>query len=219
MNNFENLTSLQQGLVNGLINEFTKINPKPTNGTTRFSFETINECLKEEDRFKETITKHNMTMMKVFVTQLKSDIKAFEKEFGKVVNIELGYRHPNSVQDQHTLDKMLERTKEQPLGEHGGCETHLFFIKKTKKYTSSDSRYDYFNNKQYHKIYVDFKRELVKVTLESGKEVRAFKIIGLQYNTNEWLHRDKSDFKTFMTLDELVQSHKYTQQKLVELAQ
>jgi hypothetical protein len=81
MEKFEQLTSLQQGLVNGLISEFTRINPKPSNGTTRFSFDTINECLKEEDRFKETISKHNITMMKVFVTQFKSDIKEFEKEF------------------------------------------------------------------------------------------------------------------------------------------
>ena len=219
MNNFEQLTSLQQGLVNGLISEFTRINPKPTNGTSRFSFETINECLKEEDRFKETIAKHNMTMMKVFVTQLKSDIKAFEKEFGKVVNIELGYRYPNSEQDHNTLESMVERTKSQPLENNYSYETQLFFVSKTKKYSSGDSRFDYFNNKQYHKIYVDFKRELVKVILESGKEVRAFKIIGLEYNTNEWLHRDKETCKRFMTLDELVQSHKTTQQKLVEMAQ
>ena len=115
MNNFEQLTSLQQGLVNGLISEFTKINPKPSNGATRFSFETINECLKEEERFKETIAKHNMTMMKVFVTQLKGDIKGFEKEFGKVVNIELGFKYPNSEQQHNTLDKMLEQTKNKPL--------------------------------------------------------------------------------------------------------
>ena len=37
-----NLTSLQQGLIDGLIKEFTKINPKPsTNGAKRFSFDTI----------------------------------------------------------------------------------------------------------------------------------------------------------------------------------
>lgn len=219
MEKFEQLTKLQQGLINGLIGEFTKINPKPSNGNTRFSFDTINECLKEEDRFKETIAKHNMTMMKVFVTQLKSDIKAFEKEFGKVVNVELGYRYPNSEQYHHTLDKMLEQTKNKPLENNYGYETRLFIVSKTKKYSSGDSRFDYFNNKKYHTIYVDFKRELVKVTLESGKEVRAFKIIGLEYNTNEWLHRDKESCQRFMTLDELVQSHKPTQQQIVDMAQ
>jgi len=219
MNNFEQLTSLQQGLINGLIKEFTKINPKPSNTTTRFSFDTINECLKEEDRFKETIAKHNMTMLKVFITQLKSDIKGFEKEFGKVVNIELGYKYPNNNTYHHTLDNMLEQTKKQPLANNYSSETRLFFVSKTKRYSSGDSRFDYFNNKQYHTIYVDFKREVVQVTLESGKVVSAHKIIGLEYNTNEWLHRDKESHKSFMTLDELVQSHKPTQQKLVELAQ
>ena len=218
----ENLTSLQQGLVNGLIKEFTKINPKPSNGATRFGFETINECLKEEERFKETIAKHNLTMMKVFVGQLKGDIKEFSKEFGKVINIELGYRYPmdNHLHNyHHTLDKMVDKTKENPLENNYSYETELFFVSKTKKYTDSDSRYDYFGNKKYHKVFVDFKREIVKVILESGKEVRAFKIVGLNYNTNEWLHRDRESCKTFMTLDELVQSHKYTQQRIVELAQ
>ena len=49
--------------------------------------------------------------------------------------------------------------------------------------------------------------------------MQAYKIVGLSYNTNEWLHRDKENCKTFMTLDELIQSHKPTQQRLVELAQ
>ena len=215
----ENLTSLQQGLINGLINEFTKINPKPTNGTTRFGFDTINDCLKEEERFKETIAKHNLTMMKVFVAQLKDDIKEFGKEFGKVLNVELGYRYPNNDQDQHTLDKMMEQTKAKPLENNYGFETELFFVSTTKKYSGSDSRYDYFGNKQYYRVYVDFKREIVKVTLESGKEVRAFKIVGLTYNTDDWLHRDRESCKKFMTLDELVQSHKHTQQRIVELVQ
>jgi hypothetical protein len=213
----ENLTSLQQGLVNGLIKEFTKINPKPSNGATRFGFETINECLKEEERFKETIAKHNLTMMKVFVGQIKNDIKEFGKEFGKVIDVELGFRYPNTNEDHHTLDKMVERNKENPLGNNYSNETELFFVSKNKKYTDSDRRYDYFGDKKYHKVFVDFKREIVKVILESGKEVRVFKIVGLTYNTNEWLHRDRESCKMFMTLDELIQSHKYTQQRIVEL--
>jgi hypothetical protein len=213
----ENLTSLQQGLINGLIKEFTKINPKPSNGVTRFSFDTINECLKEEERFKETIAKHNLTMMKLFVGQIKNDIKEFSKEFGKAVNIELGYRYPNRETYHQTLDKMVERNKEKPLENNHSYETELFFVSKNKKYTDTDSRYNYFNDKKYHKVYVDFKREIVNVILESGKEVRAFKIVGLTYNTNEWLHRDKESCKRFMTLDELIQSHKPTQQRLVEL--
>ena len=214
-----NLTSLQQGLINGLIKEFTKINPKPSNGVTRFGFDTINECLKEEERFKETIAKHNMTMMKVFVGQLKGDVKDFTKEFGKVVNVEMGFKYPNSDQDHHTLEKMVEKTKESPLLNNYSWETQLFFVSKTKRYSRGDSRFDYFGNKEYHKVSVDFKREIVQVRLESGKVVQAYKIIGLEYRTNEWLHRDSENCKIFTTLDELIQSHKPTQQKIVELAQ
>ena len=219
MEQMANLTSLQQGLINGLIKEFTKINPKPSNGVTRFGFDTINECLKEEERFKETIAKHNMTMMKVFVGQLKGDVKDFTKEFGKVVNVEMGFKYPNSDQDHHTLEKMVEKTKESPLQNNYSWETQLFFVSKTKRYSRGDSRFDYFGNKEYHKVSVDFKRELVQVRLESGKVVQAYKIIGLEYRTNEWLHRDSENCKIFTTLDELIQSHKPTQQKIVELAQ
>ena len=215
----ENLTALQQGLINGLIKEFTKINPKPSNGTTRFGFDTINECLKEEERFNETIAKHNMTMMKVFVGQLKGDVKDFTKEFGKVVNIEMGFKYPNQPQHHSSLEKMVEKTKESPLQNNYSWETQLFFVSKTKRYSRGDSRYDYFGNKEYHQVYVDFKRELVKVILESGKVVQAYKVVGLQYNTNEWLHRDKDNNRSCTTLDELVQSHKPTQQRIVELAQ
>ncbi len=47
----------------------------------------------------------------------------------------------------------------------------------------------------------------------------AYKIVGLQYNTNDWLYRDKDNNRSCTTLDELIQSHKPTQQKIVELAQ
>jgi hypothetical protein len=218
MEQIANLTSLQQGLINGLIKEFTKINPKPTNGTKRFSFDTITDCMKEEERFKETIAKHNMTMMKVFVEQLKGDIKEFTKEFGKVLKIEMGYNYPNGSETHHSLEKMVDRTKAQPLIDNKGYETQLFFVSKTKAYSGGDSRWNYFG-KKYHKIFVDFKRQAVQVTLESGKVVSAYKIVGLQYNTNEWLHRDIDSFKTFTTLDEMIQSHKSTQQRIVDLVQ
>jgi hypothetical protein len=218
MNKFEQLTSLQQGLINGLISEFTKINPKPTNGTKRFSFDTINDCLKEEDRFKETIIKHNATMMKVFINQLKEDIKEFKKEFGKVVDIEMGYFNNTNTERYYTLESLIEQQTKQPLNDNNGTEIKMFFVSKTRNYGGSDSRYNYFG-KNYHGIYVNFKRERVGTTLESGKNVSACKIVGLTYNTHDWLNSDKDYAKKYATLDEMVQNNKTIQQKIVELAQ
>ena len=105
MEQIANLTSLQQGLINGLIKEFTKINPKPTNGTKRFGFDTITDCMKEEERFKETIAKHNMTMMKVFVEQLKGDIKVFPHNLTLVKAIQC-FLYPFFISSIHVTKYM-----------------------------------------------------------------------------------------------------------------
>ena len=219
MEQVANLTKVQQDLINGLVKEFTKINPKPTNGVARFSFDTINDCMKEEERFLKTIAKHNQTMMKVFVDQLKSDVKGFEKEFGKVVGVELGYKHSNG-NESNSLTTFLAQNNKSILGRNDSSEIRLFFVSKVKRYTSYESRYDYFNGKLYHGgIYVDFKREKVTTKLDSGKEVYAYKIVGLEYNTNDWLYRDKDNNRRFSSLDEMVQTHKPIQQRIVELVQ
>jgi hypothetical protein len=208
----ENLTKLQQELINCLISEFTKINPKPSNSKTRFSIDTINECLKEEERFKQTITKHNLKMIDLYVNQLKSDVKEFEKEFGKVLKIKLGVE---SVTNQrNTLEKMIEGSKYAILNNCSHYETSLYFVSKSKPF-QNDSRYNYFNY-AYHQIFVDFKREKVNLTLESGKEINVYKIVGLQYHTKDYLKRDSG--VSFSSLDELVQTDKPTQQALINLS-
>ena len=218
MENFEQLTTLQKGLVSGLINEFTKINPKSTNGVSRFTFETINDCMKEEQRFIDTMSKHNMTMMKVFVQQLKSDIKEFKKEFGKVLDVEMGYSYPNDETKYYTLDKLILDITKKPIQFGASSEIRLFLISKTKQY-KSDSRYDYFNGRAYHCIYVNFNYVKVDVTLESGKKVSAKKIVGLNYKWYDWLNDDKDYSVKYSTLDEMIQSDKNIQQKIVYLVQ
>jgi hypothetical protein len=213
----QNLTAFQQKLVDDLINEFTKINPKPiANGTKRFTFDTIAECNKEQERFIETIKKNNLTMMKVFINQFNDEIKAFKKEFGKVLDIQIGYSSYNN--NHHTFDNFVEQNNEKPLANNNFNEMFIFLVSKTKPYTDSDNRWNYCKGMKYHKIYADFKREYVKHKLESGKEVYAFKIIGFQYSTSEYLHRDRDRVITTSTLDELIQTDKNTQTKIVELA-
>ena len=213
-----NLTPFQQKLVDDLIKEFTKINPKPTpNGTKRFTFDTIAECNKEEERFKQTISKHNLTMMKVFVKQLEDEVKDFKKEFGKAFDVQYGgvFPHSENKTPQHTLDGLITETKKRPLQNLNHYEVHLFFVSKTNVYRD-DSRWDYCNGKKYIRMYVDFKRECIRHILESGKEVTAYKIVGLEFRLNDYLHRDKCEIKD--TLDELIQTQRQIQTRIVELA-
>jgi hypothetical protein len=210
-----NLTTLQQTLVNDLIKEFTKINPKPkAEGSKRFTLETIDECNREEQRFKDTITKHNLTMMKVFTNQFNEELKEFKKEFGKVLTTQIG--HDRYGKPHATLDILSEMTKEKPLANNENYEMNLFIVSKTKSYSGSDSRENYCDNMRYLQLYVDFKRERVVHKLESDKEVVVYKIVGLEYRrTFSYLHRDKT--LNTSTLDELIQQSKDVQKIFVEL--
>jgi hypothetical protein len=212
MENFEQLTKTQLGLVDELIKEFIKINPQPTNNKICFSIDTINECLKEEERFKQTMIEHNKAIMKVFVNQLQSDVEKFVKEFGNVIKTSIGYLS-KSGDERNSLNKFLEINNERPISKNDGYEISLFFISKNKKYCN-DSRYDHFG-KKYYEVYVYLKRERVETKLTSGKEITAYKVVGLQYCNNNWLHREKTP--QFSTLDEMIQTHKPTQQKIIEL--
>jgi hypothetical protein len=210
-----NLTPLQQGLVTDLIKEFNRINPKPkAEGSKRFTLETIDECNREEQRFKDTITKHNLTMMKVFTNQFNEELKEFKKEFGKVLTTQIG-------RDSHgkpyaTLDKLTEMTKEKPLANNESYEMELYIVSKTKSFSGSDSRENYCDNMRYLQLYVDFKRERVVHNLESGKAVVVYKIVGLEYRrTFSYLYKDKT--LNTSTLDELIQQSKDVQKIFVEL--
>jgi hypothetical protein len=215
MEQVANLTKLQNKLVNELISEFTKINPKNSDNTSRFSLNTINQCMKEEENFKETIKQHNLKMMDVCVSQLEKDVEKFEDEYGTIIKIELGYSYNNNTSRHHTLENMIEVNQQKSLENNYSSCTELFFVSKVKLY-KGDSRYDYFGA-MYKSISVDFKREEVEFTLESGKIVNAYKIIGLQYNTENWLHRERG--YTYNTLDEMIQSNKQIQQHIIKIVQ
>jgi hypothetical protein len=132
------------------------------------------------------------------------------------LDIQIGYSSYNN--NHHTFDNFVEQNNEKPLANNNFNEMFIFLVSKTKPYTDSDNRWNYCKGMKYHKIYADFKREYVKHKLESGKEVYAFKIIGFQYSTSEYLHRDRDRVITTSTLDELIQPDKNTQTKIVELA-
>jgi len=212
-----NLTPIQQGLVDGLIKEFTKINPKPSaNGSKRFSIDTISECQREEERFLATITKHNQTMIKVFEKQFADEMKAFAKEYGKIFTTQLGYMYSNTL--QHGYDEFIKANKNgNVVNNYNHKECYLHIVSKQKSY-QSDSRYNYCNGKAYIELYLDFKRERVAIKLESGKEVYAYKICGLKFKNRGYLNEGGTDFLATPTFDELMQTDKHLQRRIVAMA-
>jgi len=217
-----NLTSLQESLIDGLKKEFSRINPQVTNnsGGKRFTFDTLDECKNEEAKFLETITKHNLTMIKVFDKQFTEELKNFKKEFGKVFNVQLGYTHTprngGNTEEHHTYENFIKEGKRKPLQGNGHNEMYFFIVSKTKTF-DGESRYDYCKGYGHTKLYVDFKRERVTMVLQSGKEVTTYKIVGLEFAKEDYLNRDRGLITS--TLDEYIQTSKPLQGRLVELSQ
>lgn len=213
-----NLSQFQQKLINDLTNEFKKLNPqsKDKTGVKRFGLSSIDNCINEEEKFKQTVAKHNLTMLKVFINQFKEELKEFKKEFGKVLDFQIGYPSHLNYVDNHTIEDIEKYVKQFPLNVSTSKQLYLFLVSKTKVYDRGDSRWNYCNSKKYQQIYVNFKMEKVIVALESGKEVTLYKIAGLNYSNYDYL--SSSHYKVdSSTLDGLVQSHKSIQQDIVDL--
>jgi len=217
------LTNFQEKLLNDLRSEFDKLNVKNEKQSSgkRFSLETIQNCINEEEKFKEVINKHNLAMIETFKKVILNEFKAFKKEFGKVIDLRTDFstysQDPKENFKSGTFDFFIDRNKKYSLGERNSDEAKIYFVSKLKFIKYYESRYDYFNGAKYFSLYLDFKRERVSITLESGKVVSFSKIIGVSYNTKDWLHRN--DGEVYSSLDEAIQMNKTVQKQIVEIVQ
>ena len=90
----KNLTPHQQQLVDEMIAEFSRINPKPSVGEKkRFSVASIDECNQEKNRFLQTMAAHNRAFMENAMPMMIKQFQEFEEEFGEVVSIHIGTMH------------------------------------------------------------------------------------------------------------------------------
>jgi len=206
-----NLTNYQTKLINDLSKEFDKLNPKTEKvGTTsRFSVNTISECNNEEKKFIETIEKYNVSMSLVLDKDLKKQLKEFDKEYNKVMYLTYGkvYSPTNIWNDMNTLLNSAEKTKKSD-------ECIINLVSKKNVNDSSDNR-KYNNGMAYISIFLSYKVERVSIVLKSSKIINLDKIIGLNFSTHEWLHRNESYATNRNTLDLLIQDCKNTQSRIV----
>ena len=216
----KNLTNFQQKLVDDLINEFERINPKEveTNTKKRFDLNAINEVIGEEGRLIDTMKKHNQTMIKVFENQFKEEVKAFKKEFGKTFDFQIGYQVRNNegyLTNRNDIAEWLKYNNEHLISPNESGEMRLFIVSKTRTAPSSD-RANYCNGMACLELFADFKRERVEYTLETSKKVILFKIVGMQYRAfHSYLYKEKT--LNTSTIDELLQNNKDLQRRMVEL--
>jgi|688.fasta_scaffold99251_6 hypothetical protein len=212
-----NLTKFQEQLITDIQKEFTKLNTKEEINSKgkKFTLATIEDCINEEVKFIDIIKKHNEKMIAAFSKMMLKEIKDFNKEFGKVIELKYEFtKYENSKGGLFSY--MVENNKKSPENEYKSYETILYFVSKVK-FNRGNDRWNFFNNADYRKYYLDFKREVASITLESGKKVQLYKIIGAQYLTKDWLNRGNG--KKYDSLDEMLQRDDEVQRAMVQLVQ
>jgi hypothetical protein len=207
------LTEFQERLINEMTKEFKELNEKNLN-SNKFNLAKIQNCIDEENNFKKVIFKHNLKMIDSLNIFMLNEFKDFEKEFGEVIDIDYNFIK-NPKYHENTLKSFIDGYKQNPLVSRKSTEINLYFKSKVISIPFADERFNYFDNAKYFKIHIDFKFENVGVQLFSGKIVQYPKIIGLQYNTNDWLRREHGN--SYSSLNEMIQMHKEIQRQIVAL--
>lgn len=212
-----NLSPIQQKLINGLVDEFSKMNVVKTTEGKRFSLETIDEVHQERRRIRLSIQKHNRAMIDMLSKQIIDEIDAFNNEFGSVVRIEDGYSYKkrSDQQEYNSLETYVEYYNEHPLGDCSSQEVRLFLVSQVDKNNTDD--YD-FDGRYRWMGYVGFKTIVERFNYTDGSYDNLHKIVGIHFNTNDWHHRDYESNRVYMSIDDAVQRDKDIQQKIVGLS-
>jgi hypothetical protein len=207
-----NLTKFQDKLITELKGEFERINPSEVKSTSkRFSLDTINKCINEEDDFRESVYSYNKKVIATLKKQFFDELKKLKKEFDNLIVFNDGHMVSNILWGGW---ESFEKHYKDPQTNSVYSEIILVNTKKENpnNYTTS---LRYFDGKDYRKITCLFETQSESIILESGKEIKLFKVIGLRYTTKDWLHLEGAVFGS--SLDELIQIDKDLQQKIVAL--
>jgi hypothetical protein len=198
------LTSVKQELLDNLLKAFDNVMLLPEtinlteqkNTPKRFTLETIKLDSEMETMFYDMSTKFNETMVKAFVESVENDIADFKKEFGEFIDVTF------ESLDGNKLDKFLVETNDNILGTKKYKKLEIFFISKK-------------NPQNLFSINVGYEEEKVVKTLNSGKEIYAYKIKGMSYCFKD--DRLDENNKRFSTLDKMLQNHNPFKERIYEL--
>jgi len=199
------LTPHQQQLVDEMIAEFTRINPKPSaDGKKRFSVASIDECNQEKNRFLKTMATHNRAFLENAMLTILVQFLEFEKEFSEVVSIHVGNRYGG-----YTFDSMNDSLLEK-LNESSSSYTEIRIVPKGKpKDCDEDGKVA--------KLYAGIKSSQVSATLLSGEKVYSSKYESIWWGPYCYPSNDGWE-KTRESLDEFLQSNERLQQAIVRIS-
>jgi len=196
----KNLTPHQQQLVDEMIAEFSRINPKPSvDGKKRFSIASIDECNQEKNRFLQTMAAHNRAFLENAMPRMQEQFQEFEREFSEVVSIHLG-----NERGHYTFDGIRELTS---------SYAEIRVVPKCKSQ-------NYQEDGKTATFYAGIKSSRESTTLISGEKVYSSKYESIWWGPNWHPSSDGSEGwgKTRESLEEFLQSNERLQQAIVKIS-
>ena len=201
----KNLTPHQQQLVDEMVAEFSRINPKPSvDGKKRFSIASIDECNQEKNRFLQTMAAHNRAFLENAMPRMQEQFQEFEREFSEVVSIHVGTMRCNYTFDSLN-DSLLNNL-------NGSLSTYVEI-----KIVPKGKPKDYGEDGKTAKFCAGIKSLQVSTTLLSGEKVYSAKYESIWWGPN-WHPSNDGWEKTRESLDEFLQSSARLQQSIVKIS-
>jgi len=201
----KNLTPHQQQLVDEMIAEFSRINPKPSvDGKKRFSIASIDECNQEKNRFLQTMAAHNRAFLENAITMMQEQYLEFTREFSEVVSIYVG-----TIRGYYTFDSLNDSL----LNNLNSSSSPYVEIKIAPKGKPKD----YEGDGKIAKFCAGIKSLQVSTTILSGEKVYSAKYESIWWGPNYYPSNDGWE-KTRESLDEFLQSSERLQQAIVKIS-
>jgi hypothetical protein len=204
----KNLTPHQEQLIDEMITEFSRINPKPSvDGKKRFSIASIDECNQEKNRFLQTMAAHNRAFLENAIPRMQEQFQEFAREFGEVVLICVG-----TIRGHYTFDSLNDSL----LNNLNGSSKAYVEIKIVPKGKPKD----YEEDGKIAKFCAGIKSSSVNTTLLSGEKVYSAKYESIWWGPNWHPSTDGSDGwgKTRESLEGFLQSNERLQQAIVRIS-
>jgi hypothetical protein len=180
-----NLTQFQENLIEDLKKEFNKLNPPKIETPGRFSLQAVKKDLDDTEAFRKSVFDFNAVIARQLEQDLYRQIDEFNKEFSPVMIF------TKDLSNIFKAEYYIKNPHHGDISIYFGGETDV----------------------NRHQLNVMYDYEPVEIKTHC-QLIRLYKIKGLLFNRLGYLHRERSDYKSYDTLDEFVQNYKQFQQNI-----
>lgn len=212
----KNLTPHQEQLVNDMIAEFLRINPKPADGgKKRFSLATIDECNQEKDNFLKSLAVYNRSFLDDAIKKMQRQLDEFIEEFGQVVGIAEGSGSSLQCSRTSNLYKSGHSSPNSDLSPYYVQVTlfpkHFGTIVNNASRIASSSMFSF---------YAGIRSKIEKMVCTNGEEVRSAKYEAIWWGPDSYPCNGNQGgwITTRESLEDFLQSSGRLQQAIVSIS-